>query len=335
MGKRWGWRQVADCGRRAGSTTAAPPLLSGPPETGQPAPIHPPSQPQTVTYLPRACMCRILTARSSARFRMYSLEDRSPWQEDRGQRGQGVGCETVPHAEVGGRARSPSSGLLPRPARRLALPPAAQHLAARPGRVLLGRGGGGPVGLQQKLLDLRRYHGCGRGGWGGCTVSGGRLRLHDSAQRTHACRVPPTTPTQPHLDKHDLKGRDVDAVVHVLSIRVDAAGQVGGCEGWYLEVDKEEACVGCGGWACSAGEQDPANVGVGCTRPPSSPGPAAPPRCHPHAPRVAPPVGAVSPVHALVPQQQGGDVVPRAQYRRAAAHLRIPVRIGGWVGWGR
>ena len=36
---------------------------------------------------------------------------------------------------------------------------ARAHLPPRPGRVLFGAGGGGPVGLQQKLLDLREWPG--------------------------------------------------------------------------------------------------------------------------------------------------------------------------------
>ena len=167
------------------------------------------------------------------------------------------------------------------PAPTLYAPPTKQpatwpHLVPRPNAVLFCVGGGGPLSLQQKLLDLRCVGRAGvrvSQGWWGCGWWGAHGRreriLEGSSSSSSSSSSTSGTagalgltaawyyscPQLPCLDKHDLKGRDVDAVVHVVGIRVDAAvarvgGDGGGVRGGQGEGKGEE------GWCDGAGLRD-------------------------------------------------------------------------------
>lgn len=137
----------------------------------------------------------------------------------------------------------------------------------------------------------------------------------------------------PHLDKHDLKGADVHAVIHVLSIRVDAAprGAPAGkhaCSSTHVRSTRRVFAAAWRGVRCEEQCGAPAGPRVALTcalaaRPASLR--AAEPPCAPHSsPSVAAPVGLVPPVNALVPQHEGIDVVAGIQDGSAAANLSIP-----------
>lgn len=173
---------------------------------------------------------------------------------------------------------------------------------------------------------------------------------------------------QRHRATH-LEWRDVDAVIHVLGVRVDAAGGQWWAR-WHTECGVEPTQLSrerCAAAALQAAapprlprlQPRPARHGRASRarsqvhgKPAAAQAAAAQARGEPPqarnrarrgrggataagAPRVAGPVGGVAPVHALVAQQQRADVVPRRQHRGAGPQLRVPAMGAGGGGEGR